>query len=86
MWAWRAPGPMLFVHRSYLFVTRMAERMVGRAPAELGYARGDGRPPLYCDFTIDRDDWRPGVVDGVLQVAMALRRAHVVLRSAAGGT
>jgi predicted ATP-grasp superfamily ATP-dependent carboligase len=84
---WRPPGAMLFVNRTALAWTAAAQRLVGgpqpfRAP--LG-GQWRGSSPQVIDAVNDGSDWVPGVVDGVSQIAGALRHLRSTLRAAARG-
>ena len=77
---WRATGPIRFGNLTALRLTRAAERVVGRTLDP--WANGASHGVLQLDASVDPDDWLPGVLDGVKQVAGAMIHPRAVLRAA----
>jgi D-aspartate ligase len=78
---WRASGPIRFGNQVALRWTRAAERVVGHA---LDPWATNGAPDAIrqLDASVDADDWLPGVLDGVRQVAGAVLHPRATLRAA----
>jgi D-aspartate ligase len=83
---WRPSGPMLYANRTALAWTRAAQRLVGRELTSwrLGPA---SRGPFVrtVDAATDVNDWVPGILDSVQQIARVLGHPRSVIRSAMSG-
>jgi D-aspartate ligase len=77
---WRPTGPIRFGNLTALRLTRAAERVVGLALDP--WANGASHEIRQLDASVDADDWLPGVLDGVKQVAGAVIHPRAVLRAA----
>jgi predicted ATP-grasp superfamily ATP-dependent carboligase len=86
---WRSSRPLVFLHRSSLALTRLAERIAGRAPERvpesLRGARFCASDALVVEAARDAYDWVPGVVEGLRQVGHVLQHPRSTLRAAARG-
>ena len=83
---WRPSGPMLYANRTALAGARAAQRLVGRERTswDLGHA-SDGPPVHTVDAAADSNDWVPGILDSVQQIARVLGHPRSVIRSAMSG-
>ncbi len=78
---WRATGPIRFGNQMALRWTRAAERVVGH-PLD-PWARSSAPNGIrQLDASLDADDWVPGVLDSVRQVAGAVLHPRSTLRAA----
>jgi D-aspartate ligase len=80
--AWRPRGPMRFINRTALTLTRTAERLVGRTPTQVAPLRGANGVGPTVDAVGDSHDWVPMLFDSVQQVGMALRHPRAMLMAA----
>ena len=79
---WRAAGPMRFVNKTALALTRTAERLVGRKPTEVAHLRGGNGAGPTVDAVGDSHDWLPTLFDGLQQIGGALRHPRAMLTAA----
>ncbi len=77
---WRRDRTIRFGNRAALRLTRAAERVVGQTIDRWANGASHGVPLL--DASLDPDDWVPGILDGVQQVALAMIHPRATLRSA----
>ncbi len=77
---WRANGTIRFGNRTALRWTRAAERVVGRTLDP--WANGASHGIRQLDASVDSDDWLPGLLDSVKQVASAVLHPRATLRAA----
>jgi len=80
--SWRPLGPMHFVNKTALTLTRTAERLVGRPPAQVNGAPGTNGAGATVDAVGDSQDWLPTLLDGMQQVGGALRHPRATLTAA----
>jgi D-aspartate ligase len=84
--AWRPSGPMLYANRTALAWTRAAQRLVGRELTSGGFGHAsNGQFVRTVDAVADSEDWVPGVLDSVQQIARVLGHPRSVIRSAMSG-
>jgi predicted ATP-grasp superfamily ATP-dependent carboligase len=83
---WRPSGQMSFTNRTAMAWTRTVERLVGRDRVpELGAGAPPAARGRVVDAAADAEDWVPGVLDGIHQIARTLGHPRSVLRAAVRG-